>query len=273
MPLFFFTSRLRHPMAVHSLAATTAQVQDSVRQKPADDKLRVHLFQLYAQAGQWQKALAQLQVAAKLNEAHKMLAHAYRLALRAELLREDIFRGTRTPNILGQPLQWISYLVDALQEDGKGQHLRAAELRALAMEAATPTSGRMDEKPFEWIADADSRIGPVLEAYVNGDYYWVPFEAIVEIKVDAPVDLRDLVWIPAHLKLVNEGLHPVLLPARYPLLGEDAEDGHLQSRLTSWAPLGEDGWRGQGIKIFATDTDEASILDVRHIRLDAHPQP
>lgn len=260
-------------MPSSTIASTIAQVQDSIRQKPADDKLRVHLFQLYAQAGYWQKALAQLQVAAQLDDAHKMLAHAYRLALRAELLREDVFRGTRSPNILGQPLQWISYLVDALQADGKGEHERAAELRAWALDAAAPTSGRIDETPFEWIADADSRIGPVLEVFVNGDYYWVPFETISEIKLDAPVDLRDLVWVPAHLKLVNEGLHPVLLPARYPLLEANAEDALLQSRLTRWSALGEDDWQGSGVKILATETNEASLLDVRHIRLDSRALP
>lgn len=94
--------------------------------------------------------------------------------------------------------------------------------------------------------------------FVNGDYYWVPFETISEIKLDAPVDLRDLVWVPAHLKLVNEGLHPVLLPARYPLLQANAEDALLQSRLTRWSALGKDDWQGSGVKILATDTDEAS---------------
>ncbi|CAB5723859.1 Protein of avirulence locus involved in temperature-dependent protein secretion [Delftia tsuruhatensis] len=260
-------------MPSSTIASTIAQVQDSIRQKPSDDKLRVHLFQLYAQAGYWQKALAQLQVAAQLDDAHKMLAHAYRLALRAELLREDVFRGTRSPNILGQPLQWISYLVDALQADGKGEQERAAELRAWALDAAAPTPGRIDETPFEWITDADSRIGPVLEVFVNGDYYWVPFETISEIKLDAPVDLRDLVWVPAHLKLVNEGLHPVLLPARYPLLQANAEDALLQSRLTRWSALGKDDWQGSGVKILATDTDEASLLDARHIRLDSRALP
>ena len=270
MPLFFI-SRLRlfaSKMSEQAIAEKVSQVQNLVRQKPTDDKLRIHLFQLYVQEGKWQKALAQLQVAAQLDATHKMMAQAYRLAIRAELLREDVFRGNRSPNVLGQPLQWISYLIEALQEDGKGNSSVASNLRLEAFEDATVVAGRLDDQPFDWIADADSRLGPVLEVFVNGDYYWLPFETISEIKIEPPCDLRDLVWLPAHVKLVNEGYHPMLLPARYPLIDDSIDDAHLQSRLTSWTSIEEDLSRGQGVKVLATNSSEASILDVRGIHLE-----
>ncbi|QIL80527.1 virulence protein SciE type [Diaphorobacter sp. HDW4A] len=256
-------------MAELTLADKTSQVQEAIRQKPSDDKLRVHLFQLYAQAGNWQKALGQLQVAAQLNETHKLLAQAYRLALRAELIRQEVFAGTRTPQVLGKPAQWLGFLIEALQMEGKGQTEQAAELRIQALDAAEAISGRINEAPFEWIADADSRLGPVLEVFVNGDYYWLPFESIVEIKMDTPEDLRDLVWLPAHVKLVNEGLHPILLPARYPLVQGTVEDGHLRSRLTSWTETTEGDFIGHGVKVFSTNSREMSLLDIRQIRLDS----
>ena len=252
-----------------SLSDQLTQLQNSVKAKPADDKLRVHLFQLYAQDGKWQKALAQLQVAAQLNPGHNLLAQAYRLALRAELLREDTFKGLRSPNLLGQPPQWTSYLIEALQEDAKGNHEMSSELRSRALDAAPTASGDVDGKPFEWIADVDTRIGPVLEVFVNGDYYWLPFENISEINIEKPVDLRDLVWVPASVKLVNEGMHTMLLPVRYPLVDGTVEDPHLQSRLTTWTQTAEDAWTGHGVKIFATNSHEYSILDIRQIRLNA----
>jgi len=256
-------------MSEQSLVEKVSQVQGLIRQKPSDDKLRIHLFQLYVQEGKWQKALAQLQMAAQLNAAHKMMAQAYRLAIRAEMLREDVFRGNRSPNVLGQPLQWISYLIEALQEDAKGNAEPALELRLEALDEANAVSGRLDDQPFGWIADTDSRLGPILEVFVNGDYYWLPFEAISEVKIDAPADLRDLVWIPAHVKLVNEGHHPMLLPARYPLLETSPEDAHLQSRISTWTSMEGDLLRGQGVKVLSTDTCEASLLDVRSIHLQS----
>jgi len=256
-------------IAPGTLADIIAGIQRAVRQKPGDDTLRVHLFQRYAQAGQWDKALAQLQMAAKLNSDHTMLAHAYRLVLRAELLREEVFCGIRTPQVLGRPLQWVGHLVDALQADGQGEYARAADLRAQALEDARPIPGRIDGQAFAWIADADPRIGPVLEAQVNGGYYWVPFEHIAHITLETPVDLCDLVWIPARLTLRDEGVHAALLPARYPLPGTQVEDAHLQSRLTSWQQTGADAWQGVGVKVLATNTDETSILDARDIQLAA----
>ncbi len=260
-------------MSQRELADKIAQVQDAIRQKPSDDKLRVHIFQLHAQAGNWQKALAQLQVAAQLSDAHKLLAQAYRLILRAEVMRKDVFSGTRTPQVLGQPNAWLSALIEALRMEGLGHTMQAAELRMQALDDAHTVAGRINETPFEWIADADSRIGPVLEVFVNGEYYWLPFESIAEVKIDTPADLRDLVWLPAHVKLANEGLHPMMLPARYPLVESALEDAHLQSRLTSWTENAAGDWLGHGVKVFATDTREMSLLDIREIRLDSKALP
>ena len=58
---------------------------------------------------------------------------------------------------------------------------------------------------FDWIADADSRLGPVLEVVLNGRYTWVPFDALSKVSIDAPEDLRDMVWLPAQLMFDNGG--------------------------------------------------------------------
>jgi len=43
----------------------------------------------------------------------------------------------------------------------------------------------------------------VLEATINGRYCWVPFAALAKVAIEAPADLRDLVWSPAQLEFVN----------------------------------------------------------------------
>lgn len=254
-------------VAPFSLPEKTARVQDAIRRQPTDDKLRIHLFQLYAQDGRWQKALAQMQMAAQLNNDHQLLAQAYRLAIRAELFREDVFLGLRSPSILGQPGQWVSYLKEALLADTTGQEAKAQDLRMLALDEASAVPGQLDAQPFTWIADADARLGPVLEVFVNGAYYWLPFDAISELRLEPPADLRDLVWMPAQLTLVNDGKHAVLLPARYPLLGDGIEDGHRQSRVTTWVERGSEPV-GMGVKLLVTDSAELSMLDLRRLQLD-----
>src|SRR5690606_40769521 len=61
----------------------------------------------------------------------------------------------------------------------------------LAFEAAPASAGMLDGKPFEWIADADMRLGPVIEAIINGKYFWLPFASVARLDLEAPADLRD----------------------------------------------------------------------------------
>ena len=50
-------------------AAALAQLQEQVRARPADPKLRIFLFQLLCVLGQWERALNQLKVASGLDPA------------------------------------------------------------------------------------------------------------------------------------------------------------------------------------------------------------
>ena len=64
----------------------------------------------------------------------------------------------------------MAHLAQALQFDAQGHPEQAAAERALALEAAPTGAGQINEQRFEWIADADSRLGPVLEVVINGRY-------------------------------------------------------------------------------------------------------
>ena len=144
---------------------------------------------------------------------------------------------------------------------------KSAKLRAEALEAAPTTPGRLNGRQFEWIADADARIGPMLEAIINGRYFWVPFSRIAEMLVEEPEDLRDLVWLPAELKWTNGGEAVALIPARYP--GSEASgDSQIQlGRKTEWVSHGGDQYTGLGQRVLVTDQDEISLLEIRNIVL------
>ena len=107
--------------------------------------------------------------------------------------------------MLGEPLPWVALLLQALADAAQGRGAAAAALRAEALEQAQAVAGTIDGEAFDWIADADSRLGPVCEAVIDGRYYWVPFERIRVVALEAPSDLRDVVWMPAHLGLANGG--------------------------------------------------------------------
>ena len=208
-------------------AGALATLQHQVRQHASDAKLRVFVFQLLCVLGQWDRALTQLQVCGELDAETLPMVNTYREALHCEGVREAVFAGQITPIAFGQPQAWAAWLAEALQADARGDAQAAARLRAAAFEAAPTVAGTLNGEPFEWIADADSRLGPTLEAIVNGRYRWVPFAAVRKVVIDAPVDLRDLVWAPARFELHNGGETVALLPTRYAGSGTNA-DGAIQ---------------------------------------------
>jgi type VI secretion system protein ImpE len=180
------------------LQEALVELQNQVRKDPANPKLRTFLFQLLVILGEWDRALTQLTVAGDLDAANLPMVQTYREAIRCEVLRKDIFAGRKTPVVFGEPAQWIALLQEALKLIADNRFAEARNLRDQAFELAPATPGTIDGTAFNWIADADTRLGPMLETVVNGRYYWVPFNQIREIHIEAPADLRDFAWMPAH---------------------------------------------------------------------------
>ena len=247
--------------------AALKSLQDGVRAQPANPKLRVFLFQLLCVLGQWPRALTQLEVCGELDAGTLAMVSTYREALKCENLREAVFAGKNTPMVFGKPQAWVALLIEALRCDARGDGASAARLRDDAFEAAPATPGSADGTPFEWIADADSRLGPVLEAVINGRYCWVPFGALSKITIEAPADLRDLVWSAAQLEFSNGGGSVALIPTRYPGSADEADGAIRLARRTDWLELGPNHFRGLGQRVLTTSAADFDLLQVREITL------
>jgi type VI secretion system protein ImpE len=244
-------------------------LQGNVRSDPASAKLRVFLFQLLCVLGDWERALNQLNVAGDLDAGTLAMVHTYRDLLQIEAMRNSVFAGKTTPLVFGEPEEWIALLIEAVKAEAQGEFARSAELRGTALESAPATSGTINDESFEWIADADPRLGPCLEVIVNGRYYWVPFNRVASIQCEEPEDLRDFVWTPAQFKWQNEGETVGFIPTRYP--GAESDDDPLirLARKTDWITVAEGVEHGVGQRLLATDANDYALLDVRTITLDA----
>jgi len=249
------------------LDETLRQLQEQVRKEPANTKYRVFLFQLLAVMGQWERAMNQLNVAGELDAGTLAMVQTYREALRCEVLRGEIFAGRRSPLVFGEPEEWFALLLEAQRLLAQGAGEQAMEMRERALETAPATPGTIDGAPFEWIMDGDNRLGPVVEAIVNGRYYWVPFQRIRSLQIEEPADLRDLVWMPAHFTWANGGESAGLIPTRYPG-SETSPDPELRrGRRTEWLEQSGGAYVGQGQRMFFTDSGEYPLMEVRSITL------
>lgn len=242
-----------------------SQLQAQIRHAPHDAKLRVFLFQLLALSGQWERALNQLNVCGELDRANLAMVQTYREAIRCEILRDKVFAGETSPLIFGQPEQWVANLLVAVNLSSKRQYSEAAKLRQKAFDEAPATSGTLNGQPFAWLADADSRLGPVLEVVINGRYYWVPFSRIANITLEAPADLRDLVWMPAQFIWSNGGGSVGLIPSRYPGSELATDTSLCMARKTEWMEAADGEFHGIGQRMLATDVDDYSLFDIREL--------
>lgn len=252
--------------------AALAHLQEIVKKDPSSSAWRIYLFQLLAVNGAWERAATQLGVLADLDPKTEAMVRTYTEALRSEALRSEIFAGRRTPLIFGEPEPWMAWLTQAVALEAQGKADEAEPLRARALEEAPATPGAIDGQRFEWIADADSRLGPLLEAVVFDQYTWVPFCRLRELKMEKPVDLRDLVWAPAEFTWANGGKAVGFVPSRYPG-SESSDDGAIQmARKTAWVESGS-AWLGQGQRMLVTDVGDHPLLEVRSIVFDAASGP
>ncbi|MDP5217218.1 type VI secretion system accessory protein TagJ [Ruegeria sp. 2205SS24-7] len=253
------------------LTAALTSLQDKIRANPADPALRIFLFQLLCVLGDWKRAITQLKLSAEMDELATMMAKTYREAIICEVYREKVFAGEKTPLIFGEPEEWLAHLIEAQKLFAGGHTAEAAELRAKAFDAAPATSGTVNGEAFEWIADADMRLGPVLEVIVNGRYFWLPFSQIVKLSCEEPSDLRDAVWTAGTLTVASGGEVAALIPTRYPDTIAQGDDAAKLARATQWVDGGAETFFGVGQRLLATDQSDVALLDLRELVLDVSP--
>lgn len=246
-----------------------ASLQEAVRAQPQDPALRLFLFQLLGVLGQWERAGNQLEVVGQIHPESLLLVRMYQPVLQGEALREEVFAGRRAPLILGETEPWMGWLTEANALVARGELAAAGELRDKALDAAPATGGKINGAPFAWVADADSRLGPLLEVFLHGCYYWVPLQRIRRLRLAAPTSLRDLLWAPANFLWANGGEAAGHIPVRYP--GTPASpDGALRlARRTEWVEKAHGCVLGLGQRLLTTDQDDYPLLETRELELTA----
>ena len=258
-------------LSLGRLDESLAALQAEIRVKPEDARLRVFLFQLLCVLGKWDRALTQLGVLSQLDASCMMLANIFTPVVHCEAFRASVFSGQRSPLIFGEPEEWIGLLVQANALVARGEFAASRPLRERALEAAPAVPGNVNGQEFAWIADADSRLGPLLEAFIDGKYYWVPFSRIQKIEIEPPKDLRDLVWLATKFTWSNGGETFGFIPSRYSGTEGSAEDELKLSRKTVWDEKDAELFLGTGQRLLATDEAEIPLFDIRTIDLSTQP--
>jgi type VI secretion system protein ImpE len=190
----------------------------------------------------------------------------YRRLLDSEQARRDFIKNGVPPRFFGSEPEHVALRLQALGRVRENHVKEAGELLAKAQELTPPLPGKLNDKPFESIRDADDLFGPVLEVMARGAYFWVPLEQVESITMSAPRFPRDLLWIPARLEMKEEAGN-AFLPALYPGSQDHADDQIKLGRATDWKGQEGEPVFGAGVHTFLVGDDGSSILDWRNLQL------
>ncbi|WP_322057441.1 type VI secretion system accessory protein TagJ [Paraburkholderia sp. J63] len=250
-----------------SLATRLDDAQGRVRREPAVAGHRWPLFQLLCVTQQWERAVQQLQVFAQLNPQQLQAVQAYRDLIRAERWRTKVLNGLAQPGFVIDPPSWVENLTESLRLTATGQTDAADAMREAALDEAPLVGGGGASHSFEWIADSDSRLGPVCEIITAGRYRWLPFSDIAGWEIGHPATLVDLVWAPCLLTLVDGTKVRGFMPARFPAAAHATYDSAVIDALrlgnmTIWTDAGLTGVVAEGRKTWTTSAGDVDLFEL-----------
>ena len=248
------------------IPAARAALAAELRNKPGDVRARQFFWQLLAIVGDLDKAETQLRALGGVQASAMMLGSVYMQTINAERLRIRTFSGEIAPKSLVGTEPWVSGMLDALAATIR--HEPGADARHEAALAQAPaSSGSIEGEAFEWLADADSRFGPMLECIIGADYGFIPFAAMNRIRAADVADLRDTVWRPAEISLRSGQSSMAFIPARYPGTTDSDDSALVLARRTDWI-VTDDLEIGLGQRLLATESRDLGVLETFDIRLD-----
>jgi type VI secretion system protein ImpE len=208
------------------------QLAAYLRDHPQDIAERTFLFELLCFSGDFGRAEKQLGILAEQGVQAEMGAVLYYAALHAERLRHEVSAKREPPH-----------------------------------KALKSPPGKLNDRPFNTLRDADPDVGPRLEVFAAGAYLWIAFEHITLVEIKAPQRLRDTLWTPA---LVRTGpafkgteLGEVLIPALYPFSWKDPDEQLWLGRMTNWAADEHGTEYPCGQRLLLADDEEIPFLEIR----------
>ena len=242
-----------------------AALKDSIRREPARVDPRVLLFALNCLSGRLDKAVVDLEAIKSLDAGWVPAAAVYQNLVDAEIQRRGVFAGKLKPLVMGEPEPWIGWNVQSLALEADGSAAEALDLRHRAWEAASEQPCLVDGAGQPWLCDTDRRLGPVLEAVLDGKYYWIPFGRLARVEIRPIEFLVELVWVPATITVVTGGELHAHLPVRYPGTETQSDERLWLARTTEWGDTAA-GTVPFGQKLWETESTDFGLLTCRTIQ-------
>jgi type VI secretion system protein ImpE len=254
------------------IQAAIAELIQEVKSRPTDLVSRTSLFEMFCIAGEWDRALKQLDVIGQQGPDADLSVQVFRHNIKAERDRERLFSEGLAPHFLSEPPAYVDLHLDAINRLRTGNTTEAREILDRAEEDRPAFLGKISEKEFQDFRDADDLVGPVLEIIVHDKYTWLPIEQVSRIEIIEPKQLRDLIWASATIETTNKTLGEVFIFSLY--TGSNKHpNGQVQlGRMTDWKQISEDLYQAIGLRLYLVGDEEKTIFQLRSVEFNHDKQ-
>lgn len=240
-----------------------------VRDHPLDVGARLFLIELLSFGAEWDRAERQLGAMLKNKAEEDAAVLHYINCIASERKRAVALQGGEPPRVLGAMTEAMQLRMTALGKNSSERSAAVEKAEGLEQASRTGKPFRLDGQSFQVARDGDDLLGPVLEVFAQGEYFWADINQVELISAEKPKYPRDLIWLPARLEMENEAGN-VFLPLIY-FGSAGLTDAELQlGRATDWQSDTEGGLlRGQGQKEWYFDGQTSiPVVDWRELVRD-----
>ncbi len=251
------------------LTAAIAQLISEVKTRPTDTSARIFLFELLCCAGEWDRAERQLDVIGTQGAQTELGVMGYRNCLKAERERRKLWAEGAPPHFLADPPEYIDLHLGAINEVRAGNFAAARTLLDQAEEQRAALPGDADGTEFYDLRDADDFVAPVLEVAIKDQYAWIPLAQIRRLQLGKPEQLRDLLFTPVRVELIDGTQGQFFLLALYTGTVDTTNDSAKLGRATEWSALSDDLARGVGTRMWMVGDDDKLVFDVESVEFQA----
>lgn len=228
-----------------------------VRDHPMDVGARLFLIELFSFSGEWDRAERQLNALLSNQAEADVAVDLYLKCLASERKRAMAMEGGQPPTVLGKVTEAMQWRIEALKHQGLARAEALEKAVGLEKSAEPAKPFQLNGQSFLASRDGDDLLGPVLEVFAQGEYFWVDINQVQLISAEKPKYPRDLIWLPARIEMENEAGN-VLLPLIYAGSSGLSDQELRLGRATDWQSEVESGLlRGQGQKEWFFDAETA----------------
>ena len=245
------------------LSEARSQLVEDVKSSPGNLNSRTLLFQVQAYAGEWDKALRQLEVITTQDAGRETGVQVYLNLIQAETERIEVFQHKRRPSFLPETPAYFEQYHAAWQKLTDQEFAAAESIFSEIGDRCAKITGTLNGREFTGFSETDTRLTGFLEAFVHERYVWLPLEMLRELILPEPQTLLDLLWASAQVTMHGGLTLNCFLPVLYPDSFRHEDDRLKLGRMTDWTNPGPGFQQGIGQHVYQVGDNDVAILEIR----------